>query len=184
MTAWPGVSRPHSDSAGWRWPCGALRLGDSMSISARDAASTADTTSRETFRANQFKDAVYTNAQIIYKAGGSKFIEFDDLSEWAKLPLDNKWRSPVLMPRWASRITLKVNRVRVERVQDISYGDIKAEGLDVPNALENDPQCLVERIGEMATEDFEKLWDSINAKRGYGWDSNPWVWVVDFERRQ
>jgi hypothetical protein len=67
------------------------------------------------------------------------------------------------MPRWASRITLRVTRVGVERLQSISEEDARAEG--------------VEPYGHI----FERLWDSINAKRGYGWDVNPWVWVVSFE---
>jgi hypothetical protein len=70
------------------------------------------------------------------------------------------------MPRWASRISLEVTGVRVERVQDISNEDSQAEGVDP----------------SIHAPSFAGLWDSINAKRGYGWDVNPWVWVVEFKR--
>ncbi len=80
------------------------------------------------------------------------------------------WRPPIFMPRWASRITLEVKEVRVERVRDITEADAKAEG-----------------VGEMAVNGdtvgaFAMLWDSRNANLGHGWDANPWVWVVEFER--
>ncbi len=75
-----------------------------------------------------------------------------------------KWRPSIFMPRWASRITLEVVNVRVERVQEISEEDAMAEGVTSPGAKLH----------------FRKLWDEINDKRGFGWDANPWVWVVEF----
>lgn len=77
------------------------------------------------------------------------------------------------MPRWASRITLEIKSVRVERVQEISEEDARAEGVEKAEATDG---ALSYALG------FSDLWDSINAKRGYGWDTNPWVWVVEFER--
>jgi hypothetical protein len=77
------------------------------------------------------------------------------------------------MPRWASRITLEITAVRVERVQDISEGDAKAEGLQDWYGAEP----AVTNRGR-----FHAFWDSLNAKRGYEWDANPWAWVITFRR--
>lgn len=87
-----------------------------------------------------------------------------------------KWRPSIHMPRWASRITLRVNEVRIERIQDITLEDILAEGCPTEHYPENN-----NGISHAAFGWFEYLWDSINAKRGYGWDKNPFVWVVDFD---
>jgi len=78
----------------------------------------------------------------------------------------------IQMPRWASRIDLLVKNVRAERVQEITIEDAKAEG--------------VKPLGQPGDSRrwrgaFRNLWDSIYAKRGYSWDSNPWVWAVEFE---
>jgi hypothetical protein len=84
------------------------------------------------------------------------------------------WKPSIFMPRWASRILLEVVSVRVERVQDISLADINAEG--TPDTL--DPQ---KRPFGSRHEQFQRLWDSINEKK-HPWESNPWVWVVEFKR--
>jgi len=87
-----------------------------------------------------------------------------------------KWRPSIHMPRWASRITLEITSVRVERVQDISEEDAKAEGI-----TDSFPEMECNSDRPFA-EGFSNLWDSINAKRGFGWDKNPWVWVIEFRR--
>ena len=84
-----------------------------------------------------------------------------------------KWRPSIFMPRWANRITLDVVGVRIERVQNITEDDAQAEGISFPGwdyRIKRNSWAL----------NFSSLWDSINAKRGYGWDINPWVWVVEF----
>ena len=87
----------------------------------------------------------------------------------------SRWRPSIHMPRWASRILLEVEDVRLERVQDISDLDALAEGIQVIGRTEvNDLSRGKFRHA------FRALWDSINAKRGHGWDKNPWVWVVQF----
>jgi len=91
-----------------------------------------------------------------------------------------KWRPSIFMPRWAARIWLEITNIRVERVQDISWKDILAEGCDV-NKPTGDPAIDDFTAGVEATDTFHWLWDSINAKRGYGWDKNPWVWVIEFK---
>ena len=87
-----------------------------------------------------------------------------------------QWRPSIFMPRWASRLTLRITSVRVERVQEIPEADARAEGFkDVVGKYAR---------GDEARIWFAELWDIINAARGFGWDTNPWVWVIGFERVQ
>ena len=84
---------------------------------------------------------------------------------------DRKWRPSIYMPRWASRITLEIVDVRVERLQEITEEDALAEGV---NKLSPCPQRA-----------FLTLWDSINGKKpGRSWADNPWVWAISFRRIQ
>jgi hypothetical protein len=86
-------------------------------------------------------------------------------------------RPSIHMPRWASRITLDVTNVRVERLQDITEADALAEGMpDTSSVWDGVPG---KRGGPRET--FQTLWNAINAKRA-PWSSNPWVWVVEFSR--
>lgn len=114
-------------------------------------------------------------------------------------------RPSIFMPRWASRITLEITDVRVERLQDISEEDARAEGLTgwakgrswipdgpplvkygiadsdgLPGSGETDAWPWTDWcVSPVAA--YAKLWDSINAKRA-PWESNPWVWVVSFKQ--
>jgi hypothetical protein len=95
-----------------------------------------------------------------------------------------KWRPPIFMPRWASRITLEVVNVRVERVQDISEEDCKSEGIKdlIVGVTFSDKKInLSQELGLSYRDRYKYLWNSINAKRGYGWDVNPYVWVIEFK---
>ena len=88
------------------------------------------------------------------------------------------WRPSIFMPRWASRITLNVKDVRAERLMHISPKDAIAEGIDYERHYSGSGNpCDEIRI----LNAFQELWDSINEKRGYGWYTNPWVWVFEFE---
>ncbi|WP_406867247.1 hypothetical protein [Paraburkholderia fungorum] len=103
-------------------------------------------------------------------------------------PFGRKWKPSIHMPRWASRITLEVTGVRVERLQDISEADAAAEGVE---SLRNEGEYWKDyvrsttRCDELTCltgrESFRTLWDSLAAP-GADWDANPWVWVVDFKR--
>jgi hypothetical protein len=85
--------------------------------------------------------------------------------------LPPKWLPSIHMPKWASRIKLLVKSVKAERVQDIKNYQAVEEGVDATGIYTD----------QSARANFARLWDKINAKRGYSWDSNPWVWAVDFE---
>jgi hypothetical protein len=87
------------------------------------------------------------------------------------------WRPSIFMPRWASRINLEIVKIRVERIQEITEEDAIAEGAPLGRILGYG------RLGmESHREGFIDLWDEINDKRGFGWLSNPWVWVIEFKK--
>ncbi len=90
---------------------------------------------------------------------------------------EGPWRPSIHMPRWASRITLEVTGVRVEQVQSISGFDARAEGY--PDHA-YDADIMHYGGGKKTRKWFRDLWDSINGKRGYGWEKNPYAWVVEF----
>lgn len=96
------------------------------------------------------------------------------------------WKRPaIFMPRAASRITLEVTEVRVERLQSISEADVLAEGIQRwPLGFRVEESGAPEhasRSFETAANAYRWLWDSINGKT-HPWESNPWVWVVAFKR--
>jgi len=82
-----------------------------------------------------------------------------------------RWRPSIYMPKHVARIWLEITNVRVERVQDISEPDSQAEGCDADYVT-----------GQTYRFNFSYLWDSINRERGYGWEVNPWVWVLEFRK--
>lgn len=92
-----------------------------------------------------------------------------------------RWRPSIHMPRWASRLTLEITEVRVQRLQDISEEDAKAEGCDQFYRADFEADEDTE-VHVSARDEFSTLWDSINAKRDSDWDSNPWVWAISFRR--
>lgn len=93
------------------------------------------------------------------------------------------WQPSIHMPRWASRITLEITKVRVERVQEISEQDAKAEGVGLANSGIEDHGGVAVAIKDHRTA-FVGLWNSINAARGFGWEKNPWVWVIEFKKQK
>ena len=85
------------------------------------------------------------------------------------------WRPSIFMPRWASRLKLRITSVSVERLREITEHDAMREGVNA-ESVSTQPGIYSYRAP------FAELWDSINAARGFGWDANPWVWVVAFEQ--
>ncbi|HET9450028.1 MAG TPA: hypothetical protein VFO83_04065 [Aggregicoccus sp.] len=72
-----------------------------------------------------------------------------------------RWRSPLFIPRRASRLLLQVQAVRAEPLQQLSEAEARAEGVEDRDA-------------------YRALWERLNAERGHGWEQDPWVWVVTF----
>ena len=94
---------------------------------------------------------------------------------------DGPWRQSIYMPKWACRIWLEITDVRVERVQDITPLDVWHEGVWRAKTLSYE-KTIPELRKQCKDIYFKSLWNSINLKRGFGWDSNPWVWVIKFKR--
>lgn len=102
----------------------------------------------------------------VYKENGCPTFRDGESVQW-------QWPSAKTVtqgcPRWASRITLEITDVRVERLQDMSSADARAEG------VEGNPCYEISSVDK-----FRELWDSINSKT-HPWTSNPWVWKIQFE---
>lgn len=90
-----------------------------------------------------------------------------------------KWKPSIHMPRWASRITLEITGVRVERLQDISEADAQAEGVEGP-AYPSVEGGWIRDSNALWAGGYAALWESINGPES--WDANPWVFVVEFKR--
>lgn len=117
-------------------------------------------------------------------------VEYDDgdsISEGCFLyraeraPATHIWKPSIYMPKQAARIWLKVTDVRVERLQDMNTGDFLAEGVVIRPEAFNDP----ENAYWQAKRKFVHIWNATVKKAEkdqYGWDANPWVWVIEFER--
>ena len=85
------------------------------------------------------------------------------------------WRPSIFMCRAYSRMTLEVTDVRVQRLQEIAGEDAVAEGWPVDQEL-----YPTVNTHSKARDWYKRLWDSLNAKRGFGWATNPWVWCITF----
>lgn len=113
---------------------------------------------RETFNGPHYQNG-YKNPSFLYKA---------DLGE--NIVLGGKWKPSIHMPKEAARIFLKVIDVRVEKLWDMTQED-----------------CIQEGCGELSEEEFAQFWDSTIKKQDldkYGWEANPWVWVVEFKMEE
>lgn len=110
----------------------------------------------------EVKEAAYRfDMQVVYR-------ESDRAREWFT---NQTWRSETQMPRWASRMTLGVTEVRVQRLQEISEADAIREGV-----------TLIEETCEDPREAFRNLWNSLHGPGA--WDANPWVACLSFETHQ
>jgi len=119
--------------------------------------------------------------EVEFKDGERKYFEFDDnerFHEFGKYAFKNGWQPSIFMPKEAARTFLVVTNVRVERLQEIKGYEAIAEGVDVADVPDHTP---LHRFNE-AKRRFVRLWDSIYAKRGYGWNKNPYLWVYEFKR--
>jgi len=157
FNTWVLASRDNPDEPDWSFSvrCPYGRVGDRLWVRETHAIVPA-TAYRASVGVQQTIDPTDPDHAAIYSAG------------WDRSSPGTRWRPSIHMPRWASRLTLTITDVQVERVQEITPADKEAEGL-------NEDQGY----GPAA---FESLWNQINGKRGYSWESNPWVWVISYTR--
>jgi hypothetical protein len=137
---------------------------------------------RETWRCSCVGSAGNSETAFIeYKDGDVMFIDIDHKQSFY-FAGKARWKPSIHMPREASRILLEVKGVRVERLWGIREDDAQAEGMEALGIFTdldgNENVC----VGMTYKEPFCQLWDRLNAKRGYSWESNPWVWVYEFMR--
>jgi hypothetical protein len=122
---------------------------------------------RETWATTEQAGVHPSDAEMLYRATDP---DWETMDGW-------RWSPSIFMPRLASRLTLRITSVRVELVQEITEHDAMREGANA-ESVSTQPGIYSYRAP------FAKLWDSINAKRGFNWDANPLVWVVGFEVAQ
>ena len=147
----------YTDDGEWGWKCPYGQVGDRLWV-------------REThkyFNSYMLGDHREDVQIVEFKDGVCRDISEKLDPDWWETHKLGKWRSARFLHKWASRITLEITEVRVERVQEITFDDVYREG--IPRWLGSRPL-------------FIKLWDSLNAKRGYGWEVNPWVWCISFKK--
>lgn len=123
-------------------------------------------------------------AEYVYKAGYAK-------GKRIPISIDKEknlgvWKPSIHMPKEAARIFLKVTDVRVERLQSITHKDVIYEGTPYDEEMFKFNICLGQDKAEFFLKsNFKDLWDSTVKKKEidkYGWNANPWVWVIEFER--
>ena len=136
-----------------------------------------------------FADGVENHWETDWKTGKGYAISYpatDGIHEYldADDNLTDACKPSIHMPRWASRILLEITAVRVERLQDISEADARAEGVTDGGCLNcGEPEpCACAQPAPDARDSFCRLWQTINGPGS--WADNPWVWIVEFKRVQ
>jgi hypothetical protein len=167
IASWPG----ESELDGFECHCPYGRAGDRLWV-------------RETW---QMKGLVWGKPANWAKAAAKSAFHYraTDNGEWKSYW--GGWRSPIHMPRWASRITLEITGVKVERLNEISRADAETEGTWAAVSLDRSIQDMAASVGlsegrrQVELVDyFREIWERINGKGS--WAANPWVWAITFKR--
>jgi hypothetical protein len=156
------VDEPYDSPLGWiRCPYG--KPGDRLWV-------------RETFTPLPGPKAIFYNADNVA-------IHYMDQS-FRKYPVGGPRKPSIFMPRWACRIFLEITGVRVQRLNDISEEDAKAEGCEAVTTYRYIPGEAVKEpdYESPALDEFRGLWNQINGKK-HPWSSNPWTWVIEFSKQ-
>lgn len=171
LRRWPILPAKHPLAGDWYWtPSPYGKISDRLWV-------------RETWQGPMWEEGAWdpdtdyhSPKYCEYRADGGptpEYVDFDD-------NLHQGWKPSIHMPRWASRITLEITGVRVERLQDISEADAMAEGIRQQATTKWFSVPGICGAGTTAGAAFALLWQSINGAGS--WDANPWVWVVEFKK--
>jgi len=164
--------------AGW-WE------GEPYLVEYKDGTRLFEPHSSEDYDEDKYAEYAIQSSEECIDAGAPRdkegYFHFPDGFELA-----TKWRPSIFMPRWASRITLEVTGVALQQLQDITEEEAFAEGLYVHSQRDGDyyhydNKAPLHKWFVSPDDAFRFLWDSINEKRGFCWEMNPWVWVVTFK---
>lgn len=135
-------------------------------------------------------DYVYMREPLYHGFGGVAYYKDDGVMVRHALtgnPITWRWNvntlSGMFMPREAARFIYQYESIRVERVQEITRDDAKAEGLNNVWSWnkDRDPKYFRRGVLNPYVANYSVLWDEINGERGFGWDVNPWVWVLEYK---
>jgi hypothetical protein len=164
----PDVFGAYDEDGEWGCRCPYGEPGDRLWVRETWAPSIRDPDSDMDHRTGDNCDAVHRATDD--KAEWDHYASRPDGSGFDITKVKPKWRPGIHMPKWACRLTLRVTLVRVERLQSITEEDARDEG-----ARSNEVLDWTHR------DEFARLWDQLNGERA-AWASDPWVWVVGFER--
>lgn len=158
------TGNPNEASCGWDYgPCRHGRPLDCLWV-------------RETWKPERkySPEGFYLGVEVTYAADNAKvFFPVEHVPATWSIPTAKGNIPSIHMPRWASRITLEITDVRVERLQEIGYEDVLSEGVEAAPSVQYGSQR------QDTIDGFQDLWESINGPDS--WTANPWVWVVEFE---
>lgn len=162
----PAYIEAHRNSPGWASICPHGQPGDRLWV--RETWGSADNWLHDC-ETNPPRCVAYRADKAARNFDPPYDVDTSDWGAWERM----KWRPSIHMPRWASRITLEIVAIRVERLQDISETDARAEGY---------PGDIIDGINYAvgAKNWFRSLWEQINGHDS--WAANPWVWVIEFKR--
>lgn len=140
---------------------------------------------RETWKHHWASRDGISGPGIQYKADG---VIYGRVESTSQVNSDKHWRPSTNMSRWASRLTLQIIDVRVEKLQEILYEDAVVEGIEKHRLATKNYNYWINYHPNYssglvhAQASFHTLWDySINKKHEHRWGANPWVWVLEFE---
>lgn len=141
-------------------------------------------------RETWFKNYYHEYGKYFYRADGETIqipLIYGGTSEFSRTD-GLRWKPSIHMPREAARIFLRVTDIQIERIQDITDESMIGEGIweVYPNRWHYLNPCELESytgtFANTSKQAFMWLWNHVNAKQGYGWAVNPWVWAYEFER--